>query len=279
MSDFNRSGRGRPSAVDAEDLLRQLRQLAKDASVPYVKTSLNKEEYQAMLHSDANKAAREIAKQQSKHRQEYIESLHASGKVLAKWTFEKITKDDFNQMAIGTAFAFCKVDSTEQQEEPGILLIQGAEGTGKTVLSHAIANYMLQTQENPSVAIISFDDLKSACLTTFSAGSAEERARNAEKAARLNYYNEVKLLILDSLCPNREPLTQFDQKILANLLRTRFEKRLSMIIMSTVGLEELPQILGSYCFDSIKMYSTVNAAVLEGASRRQGIKFDNWVLV
>lgn len=219
----------------------------------------------AMLQQDARRAAVEIKQQVEAQRAAYIQRMHDSGRIDGRWSFSTIRVDGYNERAIATARGFC-ASQLESGRAPVILLIQGFEGAGKSVLCTAIANYFLEHSKNPSVEMVNFDDIRQANLFS----SSEEREERMLRSRLMERYNSVNLLIVDSLSPTGEGFSIFDQKIFSNLLRVRLQRHLSMVISLTVPFSKLHDSVGDLCFESLKSYSVVTAELF-GQSRRNQI--------
>ena len=219
---------------------------------------------QAMRLQDARRAATEIKQQVEEQRASYIRRVHDSGRIDGRWTFNTLHVDAFNESAVTTAFGFCQ-SKIRMPHEPVMLLIQGFEGSGKTVLCSAIANYFLENSKNPSVEIINFDDLRQAHLFN----TSEEKEERVNRNRLVEHYMSVNLLIIDSIIPTGEGLSMFDQKIFSNLLRTRLQRNLSMVITMSVPFTKLHSSVGELCFESLKSYSVLTAELYGGSRRNQ----------
>ncbi len=218
----------------------------------------------AMHLADARRAAAEIKTQVEQQRAAYVRRMHDSGRIDGRWTFKTLRMDAYNQSAVLTAKGFCE-SKTRFDDQPVILLLQGFEGSGKTVLCSAIANYFLENSTNPSVEIINFDDLRQAHLFS----SSEEKEERMQRNRLVEHYMSVNLLIIDSIIPTGEGLSMFDQKIFSNLLRTRLQRNLSMVISLSVPFTKLHASVGELCFESLKAYSVMTAELYGGSRRNQ----------
>lgn len=218
-----------------------------------------------MLHRDAMRAAGEIKRSVKEQRDAYIRKMHDKGGVDGRFTFESIRIDQFNQRAVNEAKAFC-ASAPQMAAEPVVLIIQGFEGTGKTVLCNAIANYFLRFSRNPSVELVSFEALRQQHFYS----NTEDKEERQQRARMIEHYESVNLLILDPLTSTREGFSLFDQKIFANLLRNRLQRRLSMVMTIIQPFGQLHNSIGDLCFESLKAYSVLTTE-LYGQSRRPQI--------
>lgn len=221
--------------------------------------------YYEMLRRDAALASIEIQQSIRDQRESYIRRMHDSGRIDRRYTFNSIQVDNFNQAAVNVARAFC-ASAPQLSAEPVILLIQGGEGSGKSVLCHAIANFFLEHGRNPSVEMISLEDLNQANIFN----STDEKEDRILRSRLLERYNTVNLLLLDELCPNRRGLSLFEQKNLSTLLKARLHNRLSMVITLLTPFSQLHDAIGNLCFESLKSYSVLTTE-LYGSSRRAQI--------
>lgn len=238
-----------------------------------IKVKLEKDpnfDFKVMKQREAALAAYEIEQSRKADLKSLINKIHKSGRIDAKYNFDTIIKDQLNSKAIGTAQGFCY--AVDDATMPMLLIIQGAEGAGKSVLATAIANERLKSSPE-SVELIYFDELKKSRLFN----QSEDREERIERNDRWERFCTVKLLILDGLCQNHEGLQLFDQKIVAELLRTRHDNGLSMVITTVVPFESLHNSIGTHCFESMKDYSVIAESLL-GGSRRNPIRFNGRAL-
>ncbi len=220
----------------------------------------------ALRAKEAHEAALEIQKENRQNRLLYIQKIHQSGRINPDFAFAKITVDSQNQEAAGLARMFCHTVSRPLNSVP-LLLISGAEGSGKTVLCHAMANELLETGIN-EVSLCEFEEIRQ----TFLFNQNEEKQERRERDDRYEHFASVKVLILDGLCQNREGLTVFDQRIFSRLLRERYAARLPMVITTPCELDSLRLALGDFAYESLKQYEAMTA-VLFGGSRRRPLRY------
>lgn len=220
---------------------------------------------------EARLAAQEIRQEQARHKQQAIDDLHSSGLVDARYTFDTIKTDEHNKDAVDSSRLFC-LTALENPEEVPLLFIQGAEGSGKTVLCNAIANLWAE-KCNSSVLIASFEEIRKTRL--FTAG--EERSESAGRDETWDMYCTKNLLIIDGFLKSREGLSIFDQQLFGQLLRKRHENRLPTVITTPVSFNSLHQCVGDFCFESFREYN-VMAKSLYGGSRRKAFTVNGRVI-
>lgn len=218
---------------------------------------------------DAKRASLELAKERLENHKTFVNSIYESKKVLPDNTFEKALNDDMNREAFGTAKAFCSMAflSGQFSAAPPLLLLQGAAGTGKTYICNCVANEVLNKIWK-EVEICDYNQIKKAKVPSQADTSYDIDAKN--KAWQR--FVTVDLLILDGLCKNNEALTAYDKQLLPELLRARRANNLPMVITTPLQPTMMHNHLGDECFESLKDYSVMTAALF-GPSRRQPILF------
>ncbi len=218
-------------------------------------------------------AAEEIKKANLESRVNEIEKAHASGKISKEFTFDKIKVDMFNQKAIKTARSFVNHMIKRKDLGPFFFILRGNEGTGKTVLSHAIANEYLKYCSG-SVEIVTFDQIKDTWIYSFNENREERITRNEN----WDRFCTCDLLIIDSICAIRVPLTLFEQRVFSNILRERHERGLSLMVTTPLSFQmQLRDALTNYCVDFFTQFSAF-AAELEGGSRRAKMVVNGFLL-
>ncbi len=210
---------------------------------------------------EARLAHIEIEREYENSRKKAIEAIYRSHMVDPKITFDSLIVDDYNQDAINCAKLFCYAQK-EDNKVP-LLFIQGAEGTGKTMLCHAIANYWLENHSH-DISLTSLDQIRK---TRFFYTKDESELRD-ERDEQWEKYLNKKLIILDGFLQSREGMTVFDQKIFSELLRERHARSLPMVITTPVMFSSLTTAMGGYCYESLLEYEVLAKSLL-GASRRK----------
>lgn len=209
---------------------------------------------------EARLARLEIKQEYENARKKAIDSIYRSHMIDPNITFDSLKIDEYNQDAINCAKLFCYAQKDD--DKTSLLFIQGAEGTGKTTLCHAIANYWIKSH-NHNISLISFDQIRK---TKFFYSNDESGVRE-ERDEQWETFLNKNLLILDGFLQNREGLTIFDQKVFSELLRERYARGLPMVITTPVMFTNLTTALGSYCYESLLEYDVL-AKSLHGPSRR-----------
>lgn len=216
---------------------------------------------------EAQLAAEEIARARMQARRRAISELHARGDVDLRYCFDTIIRDEHNVDAVNGAQLF-SMTAGQEQAAPSLLIIQGAEGSGKTVLCHAIANEWLD-KVSGSVCIVGFEELRRSFLPS----QNEEHAERREREAQWEQYCSRRLLLVDGFLASRNGLSAFMQQLFGGLLRRRAERHLPMVITTPVEFGSLRLAVGTYCFESMCDY-VVMTKHLYGASRRRPIVAD-----
>lgn len=247
-----------------EDLLKTIERLS-NTTIRRDLLIKNPVDLKALRAREAHEAALEIQKENRQNRLLYIQKIHQSGRINQDFVFGKIKVDAQNQEAVGLAKMFCHTVSRPLVSVP-MLVISGSEGSGKSVLCHAMANELLEMGIN-DVSMCEFEEIRQ----TFLFNQNEEKQERRERDDRYEHFASVKVLILDGLCQNREGLSVFDQRIFSRILRERYAARLPMAITTPCELDSLRLALGDFAYESLKQYEAVTA-VLYGGSRRQPLR-------
>lgn len=227
-----------------------------------------RESLEEMRRREAHEVAVELEKTRKQQRQAYIDKVHSEGRIEARWTFQTLIEDALNRDAITYAKTFVRTTyQKNNSEEPKLFLLFGAEGTGKTVICNAMANAYLSAGVR-SVQLVPFEAIRNACMFFREELRGEKEARDREWET----YCTCDILMVDGLCSNREGLTLYDQRIFSNLLRTRYQLRLPMVITTTAHYAGgMQKAVGEYVYESIREYEVL-AMTLAGNSRRKPIQ-------
>ncbi|MGN1281456.1 MAG: hypothetical protein ACI4UM_06085 [Succinivibrio sp.] len=218
---------------------------------------------------DAIKASHEIALERTQRHHDYVKGLYQSRKVFQEKNFKSAVVDDFNRQAIKTAQSFCGTAFLTQtiKAAPALFLLQGGPGTGKSYICNCIANDMLNSKWK-DVEICTYAQIKKAKMPS----QTDTTYDTEQKSIMWDRFTNVDLLIIDGLCQGNEALTAFDRQILPELLRSRRSSELPLVITTSLLPSVIHTHLGDECFESIKEYSVMTAALF-GSSRRQPISF------
>lgn len=218
-------------------------------------------------------ASKELLERQRQLRENFIKRTRESGHIDPAWTFKALQRDPANQKAIGDAEIFCQAHFARPDLPPTLMIVTGLGGTGKTVLANAIANLWLD-ESGKDVCILTPSQLEKTRFFSSNEEWSETRRRHLE----WKRYTDADLLIIDGLCENGQGLSSFMQKVLPELLRSRREKNLSMVITANLpGMNFLSRAVGQHCYESFKEYSVVLGQLM-GNSRRKPITMNGMVL-
>lgn len=220
---------------------------------------------------DAVEAAREIAQERRQRRNNYVSRIQEEDRINPSWKFDRIVTDPANRGAIELAQGFCALP--KRNDLPVMLLIQGGSGSGKTVLSHCVANACLENSQETTVELITFSRMFN--LRHFT--KDEKWEYTADRRDHWNRLVHSSILILEDLCQDMKGLGVFEQQIFSDLLRERKALGLSLVITTALPVNSIKSAIGERCYESMKEYS-VMAQQLLGPSRRPPI-FINGVSV
>lgn len=183
---------------------------------------------------DEERAYRE--KQEQKRREEHAQKV----KELRKYsglaarelmrTFDRFEVTEDNKKALETARRYVEriVDGTIQQLEKNSLYFFGSYGTGKTFLSAAIANALIEEEER--VLYTRFGELCRDVRRAYDAGSKEN------DTAILRPYKKCRLLVLDDL--GKEKFTDWSIALLFELIDSRYRDMMPTVITANYSVEE-----------------------------------------
>lgn len=227
-------------------------------------------DYSKILQSDTSKANAEVSEIRRQSEDQRLSDqikafLEQSGAKRSR-TFDTLSIDQYNSKAINTVKGVTSIIRAGLSEKkPVLLLITGAPGTGKTVLSHAFANQWVMEMAK-SVKLINFERL----METKKILNAEPWSSTSARQRDYQTFLKCDLLIIDGLCANSQALNSYEQKIFLELLNYRFEHNLSMMITSVVTPRNgyLHEAIGDACFDALSSFN-VMAEELGGLSRRE----------
>ena len=273
---FNDDKTREPPLTDAyEDLVRTVEFLS-GKKFQEEDLSKLKESFKQMKEREAQDVAREIAASNKKAYLDYAEHLYSEGIVDKRWTFNTLLRDPNNLQAITSAEIFCKETSANKPfnsfAKPKLFLVFGKEGTGKSVLVHAMANEYLRIGVK-SLELTTFEDVLKACYFQ----PDELRQERIERYEEWDHYCQVKILILDGVGQVTDGFNLFEQKVFAKLVRTRATYKLPLIITTSLPSDQLSTAIGTYPYESLKEYEGLCVGLL-GNSRRAPLTFNGRIL-
>lgn len=239
------------------------------------------QDYWIMRRKEARIVQQEVKQNQDEYFKHYMEKIRSSGAFNPKYTFEQLTCDQLNM----NSFMFAKQFADEMSEKlsPTLMLILGNAGTGKTALCHAIAQRYLKNKAEqpqcimrrsdlPMVLFVSLSEIVNLKLYSFNESASDREIRER----RYDEICNVDLLIIDDVSEDREELSAFSQKILAEILGIRCEQGIPIVIATPLANTELADKLGVRCFERINSFIVV-ATCIEGGSRRpRAIRLRKW---
>lgn len=176
-------------------------------------------------------------------KQERLKSLMKNS-LMEKSFFEKTFEDwDFNKgprsmYNLGTKYS----ENFNKAKENGLgLLIHGSPGNGKSYLSFAIANRLLQKQT--PVICISINGLLERIRETYSRWGKEGETEI------LKSLGNADLVVLDDL--GVEQSTEWSVTKIYNIIDSRYRNKLPLIVTTNVSIEDLKEMYGERTVDRL----------------------------
>ena len=174
----------------------------------------------------------------------------------AEWV-KKITKAGIDKRFHGSTFNTYVADTKEQKEAlasaiafadsyPSIrrqwhpMAFLGSPGCGKTHLAASVAIRVLN-KHNGGVLMAKASSIASAVKETFSTNKSE--------ASVIERYSCVGLLIIDEVC---ESLSDFDKRVLFDVIDKRYSLELPMIIISNLEADDFKEVVGERSYDRLR---------------------------
>lgn len=179
----------------------------------------------------------EIAEMQREWKAERLDSLIKNselGRRFQSRTFENFNIDDNNKHIYELCLKYAKNFKEQKREGKGLLFI-GTVGTGKTHLSAAIANYII----NNHIIAVKFGSvttLLSEIKSTYGANSKETEAQV------IRALSNVDLLVIDDL--GKENTTEWSNSIIYSIINSRYEGFKPTIFTTNLQIKELEQTVG-----------------------------------
>lgn len=158
------------------------------------------------------------------------------------------------------------VETFDRQLEDGrCLLLLGTPGTGKTHLAASIANELIQC--GASVVYRTMGDILQAIRATY------DRYSEKTEAQILGALVTPELLIVDEIGVSKEKPSDFELTTTFSIINGRYERQLPTVIVSNLGIGELPAAMGDRAFDRLKENRCI-ALVFDWPSARMEVGHD-----
>lgn len=148
-------------------------------------------------------------------------------------TFENYQVNEFNKKAYETCLRYANKFNEIKKEGSGIFLL-GSCGVGKTHLAAAITHELIKQDHRPIFGTLI--NLLDRIRSTYNNSKSEDK-----EAKILNSYYTSSLLIIDDL--GKEKLTEWSLQRLYEILNTRYENKMPVIITSNYTIEKLREKL------------------------------------
>ncbi len=226
------------------------------------------QEYRAHLNQD-------LRKLDNANRQARINALLGQCEINTFWEFENINCENNPEYKNSVekclnfvryfdlyeeGFHMKDIDGFDVFHSPGVLLwIYGDYGVGKSMLAGAVAHSLMREQ------LVEVDFRQ--WFTIFQKSQMLKDDDKAYDSYMEHLYN-VRLLVIDEVAVDKTKLTEAQRRDLGRVLRARKNNHRNTIIVSNAGHDELQTLIGDFCWESIKNYSTVIMCELKGRNRR-----------
>ncbi len=229
------------------------------------------EDIQKMYADNAMKELREL---QDAERKKRIEYLTRNCEISPTWEFENM--DLSFSPEYRAIVEYCKkwCETFEIQEkgfkdqESGnvytggsLIWIYGDYGIGKSMLAGSIAHRIMRTYL-VDFMFMQFDSINNR-LQSLSGFDSSQEYQDFCQQLQTN-----RLLVIDEVAVGERKLTEVQGIRLGELLRWRKNNKLNTIMISNASPEKLYDLVGKFCYESIKNYSPVIPLKMVGPNRR-----------
>ena len=229
------------------------------------------EDIQKMYADNAMKELREL---QDAERKKRIEYLTQNCEISPTWEFENM--DLSFSPEYRAIVEYCKkwCETFEIQEkgfkdqESGnvytggsLIWIYGDYGIGKSMLAGSIAHRIMRTYL-VDFMFMQFDSINNR-LQSLSGFDSSQEYQDFCQQLQTN-----RLLVIDEVAVGERKLTEVQGIRLGELLRWRKNNKLNTIMISNASPEKLYDLVGKFCYESIKNYSPVIPLKMVGPNRR-----------
>lgn len=183
-----------------------------------------------------------------------VEKIRAKSNISKR--FSTRTFDNFDKSENVQAWESCKkyVDEEMYNKTRNSLMICGAYGTGKTHLAASIANALM-------------DEGVSVLYNTYT-GHLEKLKAEYDTPGTRNYLELMKsvdVLILDDV--GKEKQTEWSESIMFEIINSRYENMLPVIITSNFATNELEGYFGKACYS--RLVEMCSGIVTQGRDMRR----------
>lgn len=229
------------------------------------------EDIQKMYADNAMKELREL---QDAERKKRIEYLIQNCEISPTWEFENM--DLSFSPEYRAIVEYCKkwCETFEIQEkgfkdqESGnvytggsLIWIYGDYGIGKSMLAGSIAHRIMRTYL-VDFMFMQFDSINNRLQSLSGFDSSQEYQEFCQQL------QTNRLLVIDEVAVGEKKLTEVQGIRLGELLRWRKNNKLNTIMISNASPEKLYDLVGKFCYESIKNYSPVIPLKMVGPNRR-----------
>ena len=230
--------------------------------------------YEDIQKMYADNAVKELRELQDAERKKRIEYLTQNCEISPTWEFENM--DLSFSPEYRAIVEYCKkwCETFEIQEkgfkdqESGnvytggsLIWIYGDYGIGKSMLAGSIAHRIMRTYL-VDFMFMQFDSINNR-LQSLSGFDSSQEYQDFCQQLQTN-----RLLVIDEVAVGERKLTEVQGIRLGELLRWRKNNKLNTIMISNASPEKLYDLVGKFCYESIKNYSPVIPLKMVGPNRR-----------
>lgn len=174
---------------------------------------------------------KEVVQASEQKRIDKVERLFKTSKLPARFgdrTFDNYITTSENKEAYGSALDYAENFKQKKSQGQGLLL-SGTVGTGKTHLAAAITLRLIESGQSVIFGTV----------TTLLGRIRETYAKNSEFDEReiIDQLTSVSLLVIDDL--GKEKPTEWVEQTLYEIINTRYEHNMPLIITSNISLKEV----------------------------------------
>ena len=230
--------------------------------------------YEDIQKMYADNAMKELKELQDRERKNRIDYLTKNCEISSTWEFENMDLTFSPEYRSNVEYCKRWCDTFEIQEKGfkdqnsgvvytggSLVWIYGDYGVGKSMLAGSIAHRIMRTYLIDFM-FMQWDTINNKLQLLSVIDS------NREYSEFCQQLQTNRLLIIDEVAVAERKLTETQGIRLGELLRWRKNNKLNTIMISNASPEKLYDLVGKFCYESIKNYSPVIPLKMVGPNRR-----------